>query len=217
MPAANKLKNWLKKKGETAEDWLPWAAVLLTVGLVTFVSLAQRVSEISENPRNPAGFVEVSDSEIPADSRDLKTSVHDRTRNTNSRQSGNRFSTAVRNGPSKIEIEKRTGVSGKRSRAVILSPTALTQRTPGKEMTLPLELFEDVQVLGVFKVVSGHEVNTGIHTGQITGDSNSKILLTVQDEQVAGFIRYLGKEYRIIADPESGLHYIIELSEPTGL
>lgn len=212
-----RLKNWLKRKGETAEEWLPWAAVFLTVALVVFVSLAQRDTEISENPRNPAGFVEISDSEVPADSIYSDISIGEMPRNKASRPIENRFSTVVRNGPSKSEIEKRTGVSGKRARAVILSPTVLTQRTPGKEMTLRLELFEDVQVPAVFKVLSGHEVNSGIHTGQITGDSNSKIQLTVQDGQVAGFIRYLGQEYRIIADPESGLHYIIELSVPTGL
>ncbi len=228
------LKEWIKKKGETAEEWLPWAIAVGTTLALAVVFFVRIFSGSSDRPRNPAGFVEVSDSDVPAKSIYSEVSIDDvgssgkrqaRSQSRATRASGHStsakgeadFAVAISNGPSKNEIEKRTGISGKRARAVILVTTKLVYRTPGREMALPLELFEDTKPVVVLKVMSGHDVNTGIHTGQIPDDPNSKVQLTTADGSISGFVRYQGREFRIVADPETGLHYIIELSAPTGL
>jgi hypothetical protein len=91
-----------------------------------------------------------------------------------------------------------------------LAPDLLS-RSPGKEIALPLELFEDTQPVIIFKVVSGYEVNSGIYTGKAEDDPNSQVNLTTADGMVSGFIKYRGKNFRIVSDPERGIHYIMEV------
>ena len=231
MQISPAFKDWIKKKGETAEEWLPWAIGIGTALVLIVVFFVRVLSDSSEKPRTPAGFVEVSDSEVPAKSVYSEVSIDDlapksrggRLASSNT-QSGadaldgsTSFAVTVADGPTKGEIEKRTGISGKRARAVVLVTTKLVYRTPGRELALPLELFHDTKPVVRFKVLSGHDVNAGIHTGQVVGDPTSKVQLTTADGSVSGFVRYQGREFRIVADPETGFHYIIELSEPSGL
>lgn len=227
------LKKWIEKKGETAEEWLPWAIAIGTALALAIVFFVRAFSDSGPKPRHPAGFVEVTDSEVPAKTIYSEVSIDEispssaragrvqrasgNTRSSSTEASDKSFTITLQNGPSKEEIEKRTGLLAKRARAAILVTTKLVYRTPGREMALPLELFEDTKPVIILKVMSGHDVNSGIHSGIISDDPSSKVQLTTADGSVSGFIRYRGREYRIVADPETGLHYIIELSAPTGL
>jgi hypothetical protein len=220
-------KNWLKKKGETIEEWLPGAVVLSTALLLAIVFIFKIASDNVQRSRGIAGFVEISDSDSDSkdenkiDSSGVSTSGKKlrsiREVEKSLSETRQQFAFAVENGPNKNEIQSRTGIPAKRARAIVLRPAKLVQRTPGREMSLPLNLFADVQPVAVLRVSSGHDVNSAIHTGHFTDDPNGKLHLTIHDGQVAGFIRYLGKEYRIVADPQLNMHYIIELQEPTGL
>ena len=66
----------------------------------------------------------------------------------------------------------------------------------------------------VLKVTSGFEVNNGMHSGTAPDDPSSHAELTTANGMVSGFIKYRGKEYRIVADPERGIHYIVEVKRP---
>ncbi|MBN8541710.1 MAG: hypothetical protein J0L82_15065 [Deltaproteobacteria bacterium] len=214
MKATNRLKAWIANKWDTAETWLPGFLVAVSVLVVLIVAVVRFLD--SGSPREPAAFVEISDSEIPADTVYADGRIDDvakrRPRDIGSGKSGSSptFIFAIKDSPSTSEISTRTGINGSRARAVVLAPDLLS-RSPGKEIALPLELFEDTKPVIIFKVISGYEVNSGIHTGRAEDDPNSQVNLTTADGMVSGFIKYRGKSYRIISDPERGIHYIIEV------
>jgi len=212
MKATSGFKAWIAKKWDTAETWLPGFLVAVSIFVVLVVAVVRFFDDGS--PREPAAFVEISDSEIPANTIYADGRVEDVAKKRESRtvKSGSSptFIFALKDSPSTSEISSRTGINGSRARAVVLTPDLLS-RSPGKEIRLSLELFEDTQPVIIFKAVSGYEVNAGIHTGRVEDDPNSQVNLTSADGMVSGFIKYRGKSYRIVSDPERGIHYIIEV------
>lgn len=212
MKATSRFKAWIAKKWDTAETWLPGFLVAVSILVVLVVAVVRFFDDGS--PREPAAFVEISDSEIPANTIYADGRVEDVAKKRDGRiaKSGSSpaFIFALKDSPSTSEISSRTGINGSRARAVVLAPDLLS-RSPGKEIRLPLELFEDTHPVIVFKVVSGYEVNSGIHTGRAEDDPSSQVNLTSADGMVSGFIKYRGKSYRIVSDPERGIHYIIEV------
>lgn len=221
MKASAKFKAWIAKKWDTAETWLPGFLVAVSIVVIAIVTAVRFFSE--GGLREPAAFVEISDSEIPAhtiyaDYAD-ESEKQGPLRNlvANQRQKGSPaakhasqiFVFPVKDSPGTREISKRTGMIANRARAVILAPDLL-RRSPGNEIALKLSLFEDTQPVIIFKVVSAYEVNAGIHTGKAEDDPNSHVNLTTADGMISGFIKYQGRSYRIVADPERGIHYIVE-------
>lgn len=192
-------KAWLRTKWETAEEWLPWfvggcAVLVLLVGIV--------YGFLRNEERGPAGFAAVTNSDVSA------VSVHAVELAPGARKKT--FIVALKTNPSEAEIEARTGILAVRSRAVILAANELL-RPHGRETKIQLELFKDVAPVVVLKVTSGFEVNEGMHSGVAVDDPASSVSLTTANGMVSGFIKYRGKEYRIVADPERGVHYIIEV------
>lgn len=216
-----RVKFWLGKKWDTAETWLPGFLIAISVIVVIVVST---VRFFGGSAREPAAFVEISDSEIPAESiyadHDDRSERSGRSGNVNAiRQSSTdrpakdssvSFIMPIEENLSPTEITSRTGLSGNRARAVFLTPDLL-RRPAGKELAMRLSLFEDVQPVIIFKVLSGYEVNAGMHTGRAEDDPNSQVQLTTEDGMVSGLIKYKQKTYRIVSDPERGLHYIVEV------
>ncbi len=217
-----RFKVWLSKKWDTAESWLPGFLVAISVLVIVVVAATRFFG--GGNLREPAAFVEISDSEIPADTiyaadpseKKLTSKQYVARRRESqspdgaSRSVARTFIFAVKDGPSLREISERTGTRGHRARAVVLAPDLLG-RSAGQELALRLELFEDTQPIVIFKVVSGYEVNSGIHTGHAADDPASQVQLATADGMVSGTVKYRGKTYRIFSDPERGIHYIVEI------
>lgn len=221
MKATERFTAWIAKKWDTAETWLP--GFLVGVSILVVIAVAGIRFFSGDGTREPAAFVEISDSEIPAhtiyagDDDQPETNVprrhlvsEKRSSKDSSRQPSATFVFALKDSPSAREISQRTGINGSRARAVVLAPDLL-RRAPGKEIALQLDLFEDTQPLIIFKVVSGYEVNSGMHSGKALDDPDSQVQLTTEDGMVSGFIKYRGKTYRIVSDPERGIHYIVEV------
>lgn len=233
MSQPSSLKKWMKRKSETLDEWLPWAIVIATVSALVLVYFVR--SLFSNNlVREPAGFVEISDSEVPAatiysetqlgkNGTLLKTGSHHGRRNTHqilkSDQEIHPTETIISlpDSPAKQEIERRIGILAKKARAVVFLTSPLVYRTPGQEMYFPLKIFDGTEPQIMLKAISQYEVNAGIHTGRILDDANGKADLKVANGMLSGFIRYKGREYRIVPDSERGVHYIIELAVLTGL
>lgn len=225
MVPKTRFKAWVAKKWDTAETWLPGFLVGISLLVVLVVAVVRFFNE--EGTREPAAFVEISDSEIPAhtiyadgrveeiggDTSSGRAAISRRQQRVDTSRrasSAPTFVFALKDSPTTSEISKRTGISANRARAVVLAPDLLS-RAPGKEIILPMDLFEDTQPVIIFKVVSGYEVNSGIHTGRAEDDPSSEVNLTTADGMVSGFIKYRGKRYRIVSDPERGIHYILEV------
>lgn len=107
------------------------------------------------------------------------------------------------------EVAKRSGIAGVRSRAVVIA-TGMLRRPRGQEIKIRLDLFSDVAPVVSFKVPSGLDVNDGMHSGYIESDPESRVVLTTSDGKVSGFVHFDGRKYRIVADPEMSLHYVVE-------
>lgn len=107
------------------------------------------------------------------------------------------------------EIDKRTGIPATRSRAAVINPDVL-MRQRGQELKLKVELFPDLTPLVSLKVLSGLDVNEGMHSGFIEDDPDSRVEFTTKNGMLSGFITYRRIKYRIVADPAAGLHYIVE-------
>ncbi|MDZ4082301.1 MAG: hypothetical protein U1E10_05165 [Bdellovibrionales bacterium] len=211
MKTAVRFTTWIAKKWDTAETWLP--GFLVGVSILVVIAVAGIRFFSDEGTRQPAAFVEISDSEIPAHTiyaDDSDEPEKRAPRRSSRQQASTTFVFTLKDSPSVREISQRTGINGSRARAVVLAPDLL-RRAPGKEIALQLDLFEDTQPLIIFKVVSGYEVNSGMHTGKAIDDPDSQVQLTTEDGMVSGFIKYRGKNYRIVSDPERGIHYIVEV------
>ncbi len=200
----------------------------LVVGAAVLNLLVSGCASTKSHDRDPAAFVAISDSETPAsdiyaDETTESLSAGKKTPRTASQQmssqasrlrksapNNSNFVTALAAGPSESEMQRRTGIPTVRSRAVILASGKLI-RSHGHEMSIKIDLFPDVAPIFVLKVTSGFEVNEGMHSGFAPDDPSSSISLTMANQMVSGFIKYRGKEYRIIPDPERGLHYIVEV------
>jgi hypothetical protein len=107
------------------------------------------------------------------------------------------------------EIDRRTGIPALRSRAVVIDPDVLL-RQRGQELKMKVELFTDIAPIITFKVLSGFDVNEGMHSGFASDDPKSRAELTTANGMLSGFITYRGKKYRIVADPQAALHYVVE-------
>lgn len=224
MKATARFTAWIAKKWDTAETWLPGFLVGVSILVVIVVAGIRFFGD--DGTREPAAFVEISDSEIPAHTiyagdddqpeatapRRLFVSDKRTSKGSSRQQASATFVFALKDSPSAHEISQRTGINGSRARAVVLAPDLL-RRAPGKEIALQLDLFEDTQPLIIFKVVSGYEVNSGMHSGKALDDPDSQVQLTTEDGMVSGFIKYRGKSYRIVSDPERGIHYIVEVQQ----
>jgi hypothetical protein len=238
MNATKRFKAWIAKKWDTAETWLP--GFLIAVSIVTVLIVAVVRFFVEDGTREPAAFVEITDSEVPAHTIYADGHIDETNQNGKKSQAGSPkahfqsgrgrivangqqrkgdsersgsqsgFIFALKDSPTASEISKRTGIGAQRARAVVLAPDVFA-RSPGKELALQFDLFEDTQPLIIFKVVSGYEVNSGIHTGRAEDDPNSQVSITTADGMVSGFIKYREKNYRIVSDPERGIHYIIEV------
>ncbi|MDX9732054.1 MAG: hypothetical protein RBT63_09815 [Bdellovibrionales bacterium] len=215
MKEPSRLRTWLLHKWETAENWLPWFLGIASV-LVVVTGLAVNFIR-SQTDRKPAGFVLFTDSSQPSETS--RSSAGSEPKHHSGKAPGPQargsgaFVIALRDTPSTKEIEDRTGIRAARARAVVLSTHSLS-RQPGQESNLPLELFPGVQPVFHLKVLSGYEVNEGMHSGFASDDPNSRIQLTTKDGMVSGFILYQGTEFRIVSDPERGVHYIIQVKRP---
>lgn len=118
---------------------------------------------------------------------------------------------ALKERVSESEIQQRTGVSAVRARAVLLSDSALIRQT-GVEIRLQVDLFADVSPTFLMKSQSAYDVNRGMLSGSAPNDSGSRAEITYDSGMVSGFIVYRKRNYRIVADPSRGLHYILEVS-----
>ncbi len=119
------------------------------------------------------------------------------------------FISAVKSALASSEVDKRTGIPATRSRAALINPDVL-MRQRGQELKLKVELFPDVTPLVSLKVLSGLDVNEGMHSGFIEDDPDSRVEFTTKNGMLSGFITYRRIKYRIVADPAAGLHYIVE-------
>lgn len=227
---------WIRHKWETAETWLPWflgiaSALVLIIGFV--VGLLR-----DPKPGISSVHIEITDDEPPSEdggsggsksgSRykiSTKTSSSPDSPSDRAPSSSNPLPSAVAQivtqfvvqiqdprPPEKIreEIQFRTGVSARRARAVVLIANKLRQPV-GHEMRLNLSLFSDLSLPVKLNAVSDFEVNEGIRSGYVENDESSRVQLTTADGMVSGFITYRGVQYRIVADPARGIHYIIEV------
>lgn len=208
-----------------AEAWLPWALGVAS-GLILVVGLA--AGFIRSHSRGPAGFVEISDSEIPADSiyatdpDEVKSGARIKIAKRSAQSSSN---TGDHGGRSLIvalartltneEFEARTGVLTERGRVVVIATNALqsqgVRNKPGTERLVRFDLFPDVAPNFKMRLVSDYRVNQGIHAGVAEDDPESRANLTTGDGMMSGFVVYRGKEYRIVPDAAQGVHYIIEV------
>lgn len=190
-------------------------AVVVTFNLLVGVGCA--TTRI--NDRVPAGFAAISDSETrasdiyadeTAESLSAGKKLPRPSSEIKSPQKQSSFVTGLETGLTESEIQRRTGIPTVRSRSVILATDKLI-RPHGHETSIKFELFPDVAPIFVLKVTSGLEVNEGMHSGFAPDDPASSINLTMASRMVSGFIKYRGKEYRIIPDPLRGMHYIVEV------
>jgi hypothetical protein len=227
-----RLTKWLNRKWETAEEWLPWflgltSAFVLIVGVV--------VGFLRSNDRKPAGFIEISDSETPAANiyadesveslngtaerrattkRVAQFQAEQRRENQDERKetSPRALVVTLKERVSESEIRERTGIPAVRSRAVVLSTHALERKT-GVEIRLKIELFSGLSPIFQMKSQSAYDVNTGMLSGTALDDPNSTAEIAYESGMISGSIVYLGKSYRIVADPERGLHYVVEVKQ----
>lgn len=226
------MRAWIRRKWETAEEWLPWflgitSVLILVIGLaVGFLRGASGGSGTGNGPRTPAAFIEITNSDDPSSEPSSKSSGSGSRIKIGTRRSPNSNSSsgASSSGPAFViqvqdsrppeqireEIQSRTGVPARRARAVVLVANKLTQPV-GSEMKMDLALFPDLTVPVKLGAVSDYEVNEGIRSGVIENDESSRVSLMTADGMVSGFITYRGVQYRIVADPNRGVHYIIEV------
>lgn len=207
---------------KNVDAWLPWilggaATLVLIVGLVLgFVRSEKRV---------PAGFIEISDSEVPADSiyaaetaeslrksptGPRKNSSRNRDTHGASGDASGSFVVTLNDAPTTAEIEARTGIRAVRARAVVLASDQLRSRQD-QETRLRIVLFPDVAPVFTMKRSAGFDVNQGLRGGTAADDPKSSAHFQIENGMVSGFLVYDGKEYRIVADPERAIHYIIEV------
>lgn len=209
MVHIQRILQWAAKKWETAEDWLPKAIAL---GLVPVVMLIYFLSR--NNGRGPASFEEISDSDVPAETIYSSTKLAPAIAKTAAVKTTQPL-TVVRDVTlTKSAIERRLGMSTLRARAVIFDHQLLSdlkRRQPGHEYRLPLALFPDFEKTVHLKVVSGFEVNKGLHSGVIEGDENSKVQLSIEGNSIAILVESRDGRFRVIHDPITGYDYVIEV------
>ncbi|CAN5524579.1 hypothetical protein BH10BDE1_BH10BDE1_14920 [soil metagenome] len=228
-----RLKVWLTKKWETAEEWLPW---FLGITSVSVLIVGIIVGFLRRDIRGPANFIEVSDSDTPASQiyadesveslngtvarkRVAKKSEDEQEERQRRAPSDERKEVAPRTlvvtlkeRVSEAEIEARTGIQGVRSRAVAISTQALDRKT-GVEIRLKIDLFTGISPIFQMKSQSAYEVNKGMLSGTAPDDPNSRAEITYDSGMISGFLIYMGKNYRIVADPERGVHYVVEVRQ----
>lgn len=217
-----RFKRWIIAKWEVADTWLPWvlgiaSAMILIIGLFA--------GFVRSHVRTPAGFVEISDSEIPAktiyadDPGEVKSGrLMARARHAASVSSetndhgGRSLIVVLARTMTNEEFEQRTGVPVARGRIVVIATNALPRVANSQvESHVRLDLFPDVAPNFNLKMTSDYQVNQGIHTGYAPDDPESRATLTTADGMMSGFVTYRGKDYRVVPDAARGVHYIVEV------
>lgn len=192
-----------------------------------------RMGELTDN-RNPASFEEISDSDVPAKTIYSSTRL-DSPKQIHGAVDGGRslmrqplsaiyFAKQIQfekqkehslsNASIVRSIEFRLGLTARRARAVKFDAAVLEdlkQREAGAEYLLPLQLFPDFERMIRLKVISGFEVNKGLHSGVIEGDATSKVQLAIEGQAVSAFIESSQGRFRIVYDPLAQQHYVVEL------
>lgn len=216
------LKKWFENKWATSDRWLPW---FLGIAAVMVLIVGFTVGILRSHTRAPANVIEISDSEVPASEVYSEETVESLTKKAHA--VGKRairhdrggagmnqpFVVILKTQPTNADVYARTGVLPARARAVVITSDHLTNRVAGKEQDLRVELFPDVAPTFRLKVLSGYEVNQGMHSGTAADDPGSRLNITTADGSVSAFITYRGKDYRIVPDPERGVHYVIEVGK----
>jgi len=204
-----RILQWAAKKWETAEDWLPKAIALGLIPIVMTIYLMSR-----NNGRGPASFEEISDSDVPAETIYSSTKLSPTVSKSTPVKSGQALMIVRDPTLSKSAIERRLGMSTLRARAVIFDRQLLSElkkRQPGQEYRLPLALFPDYEKTVHLKVISGFEVNKGLHSGVIEGDQSSKVQLSIEENSIAILVESRDGRFRVIHDPITGYDYVIEV------
>lgn len=203
-----------------------WVLGLVVLGVAASVAPMREGTarfETNEKARKPAAFVSIQDSDVPAatiyaDAQapvDFPNEVRPPGAPGITRHYMDLQEIVGRTITQKM-IETIVGFKTKRARAVHLSADALlrilSSRPLGEELDLKLGLFSDVQPVIRLKVVSGYDVNQGLHSGPVVGDTHGgQAQFSIDGREVAGRISAGGHQYRIISDPEFAVHYIVEL------
>lgn len=206
----HRIFRWAIKKWEAAEEWRPKAIALALVATITLIYLMSR-----NNNRGPASFEEVADSDVPAETIYSSTKLSQSSPRSDSLKMSRTPLVSIRDSTlTKSAIEKRLGMSTLRARAVVFDPhwkAGLKKRQPGQEYIVPLELFPGVEKVIHLKVVSGFEVNSGLHSGVVEGDESSKVQLSIEENSIAISIDSKNGRFRVIHDPITGYDYVIEV------
>ena len=211
MTLIQRILQWAAKKWETAEDWLPKAIALGLIPIVILIYIMSR-----SNIRAPASFEEISDSDVPAETIYSSTKLTPPVTKTVALKFGQALAIVRDPALTKSAIERRLGMPTLRARAVIFDRQLLLdlkRRQPGQEYRLPLALFPDYEKTVHLKVVSGFEVNKGLHSGVIEGDESSKVQLSIEDNSIAIRIESRDGRFRMIHDPITGYDSVVELDQ----
>lgn len=209
MTLIQRILQWATRKWETAEDWLPKAIALGLIPVVILIYLLSR-----NNGRGPASFEEISDSDVPAETIYSSTKLTSPVSKAAPFRLAQALATVRDPTLTKSAISRRLGIPMIRARAVIFDRQLLSElkkRQPGQEYRLPLALFPDYEKTVHLKVVSGFEVNKGLHSGVIDGDESSKVQLSIEDNSIAIRIESRDGHFRIIHDPITGYDYVVEV------
>lgn len=108
------------------------------------------------------------------------------------------------------EAEEKTGIPTRRARKVIITTSEFLWEED--ERWMEVEVFPDRKLLLHLQRPSAYGVNHAILVGQVVGDPQSQVRITLQDALVSAFIRTKQSYFQVVS-AGSQSHFIIEVDE----